>query len=45
MNGFEVIQTDFLFIFPRILSRLRPLEPFVAHLPLGAQYQILCRKT
>jgi SAM-dependent methyltransferase len=43
-NGFDVVQTDFLFIFPRMLRWLRGLEPLVARLPLGAQYQILCRK-
>ena len=43
-NGFNVLQTDFLFIFPHVLRGLRGLEPLVARLPLGAQYQILCRK-
>ena len=43
-RGFEVIRTDFLFIFPRILHWCRWVEPFCARLPLGAQYQILCRK-
>lgn len=42
--GFEIIRTDFLFFFPRFLSWLRPLEPGLARLPLGAQYQILCQK-
>ncbi len=42
--GFEVLRTDFLFLFPRALSALRPLEPLLARLPLGAQYQVLCRK-
>jgi SAM-dependent methyltransferase len=43
-NGFEVVDTDFLFIFPRALRWLRGIEPLVASLPLGAQYQVLCRK-
>ena len=43
-GGFEVLRTDFLFIFPRRLSRLRGIEPFLSQLPLGAQYQVLCRK-
>lgn len=43
-GGFEIIRTDFLFIFPRILGWFRGLEPLVCRLPLGAQYQILCRK-
>lgn len=43
-SGFEVIRTDFLFIFPRTLGFLRALEPLAARLPLGAQYLVLCRK-
>jgi SAM-dependent methyltransferase len=42
--GFQILRTDFLFIFPNSLRRLRPLETLVRRLPLGAQYQILCRK-
>jgi SAM-dependent methyltransferase len=41
--GFEVVETDFLFIFPRALRWLRPLERLVARLPLGGQYLVLCR--
>ena len=43
-RGFQVLRTDFLFFFPRPLSWLRCLEPNLASVPLGAQYQILCRK-
>lgn len=43
-RGFDVIRTTFLFIFPRLLRRLRPLERFAAPWPIGAQYLILCRK-
>ncbi|MEN3331062.1 MAG: hypothetical protein V7641_427 [Blastocatellia bacterium] len=43
-TGFEVLRTDFLFIFPKPLQWLRGLEPYLARTPLGAQYQILCRK-
>lgn len=42
--GFEILRTDFLFIFPKPLSWLRGLEPLLARAPLGAQYQVLCRK-
>jgi len=42
--GFKILRTDFLFIFPRILSWCRWIEPFCSRLPLGAQYQVLCRK-
>ncbi len=44
-GGLEIVRTDFLFVFPRRLSALRPLETHVSRLPLGAQYQILCRKS
>ena len=43
-GGFRVLRTDFLFIFPRQLAWLRKLEPRLSSLPLGAQYQVLCRK-
>jgi SAM-dependent methyltransferase len=43
-GGFEVLRTDFLFIFPRALSKLRGIEPLVARWPLGTQYQVLARK-
>jgi SAM-dependent methyltransferase len=43
-GGFEIIRTNFLFIFPRILRWLRCFEPLVSGLPLGTQYQVLCRK-
>jgi len=42
--GFEILSTTFLFVFPRILSWLRVLEPSVSRLPLGGQYQVLVRK-
>lgn len=41
--AFEVVETDFLFIFPRLLRWLRPVERLVARLPLGGQYLVLCR--
>jgi SAM-dependent methyltransferase len=43
-GGFEVLSVDHLFLFPAFLRPLRVLEPRLAHLPLGAQYQVLCRK-
>jgi len=42
--GFEVLRTDYLFIFPKLLRMFRGLEQHVANLPLGTQYQVLCRK-
>jgi SAM-dependent methyltransferase len=42
--GFEVLRTDFLFIFPRALRALRFLERPLSSWPLGAQYQVLCRR-
>ncbi len=43
-GGFEILRTDFRFIFPRALRALRRIEDFVYRVPLGTQYQILCRK-
>jgi len=42
--GFELLGTHFLFFFPKLLSALRPLERRLTSVPLGAQYQVLCRK-
>jgi SAM-dependent methyltransferase len=40
--GFRLTRsTRFLFYFPRSLRILRPLEPALASLPLGAQYYVL----
>jgi SAM-dependent methyltransferase len=43
-GGFEIMRTDFLFIFPRLFSWFRSIESSVVQLPLGAQYQVLCRR-
>ena len=43
-GGFEMLRTDYLFVFPRMLAWLRGLEPWLSGLPLGAQYQVLCRR-
>ena len=42
--GFEILRTDFHFFFPKFLGWFRPLEPALCALPLGGQYQVLCRK-
>jgi SAM-dependent methyltransferase len=42
--GFEILGTDFLFVFPRVLAALRPLEARLTRVPAGAQYMVLCRK-
>ena len=41
---FEVVSVRFAFVFPRALRWLRWLEPLLAWLPAGAQYQVLARK-
>jgi SAM-dependent methyltransferase len=43
-SGFEVLRTDFRFIFPRALRALRKFEDLVHRVPLGTQYQVLCRR-
>jgi SAM-dependent methyltransferase len=42
--GFEIVRTDFLFIFPGWLKLLRRVEKSLSRMPLGGQYQILCRR-
>jgi SAM-dependent methyltransferase len=42
--GFAIERVDFQFVFPRSLGFLRGMEKYLAALPLGAQYQVLCRK-
>lgn len=41
--GYGEVRSRFLFIFPRFLGLLRPLEPCFARLPLGAQYCLFGR--
>jgi hypothetical protein len=36
--GFEEVSCRYLFVFPRPLAFLRPLEARIEALPLGAQY-------
>lgn len=43
-GGFEILRTDFLFVFPRALKSLRGMERFLSRFPFGAQFQVLCRK-
>jgi SAM-dependent methyltransferase len=42
-EGFEIVRVDHLFVFPRFLRMLRPLERNFSRLPLGAQFQVLAR--
>jgi SAM-dependent methyltransferase len=44
-GGFEILRTDFRFIFPRTLRTFRKIEDLLYRAPLGTQYQVLCRKT
>lgn len=43
-SGLNILGTDYLFVFPGMLRRLRPLEPAMCKLPLGGQYLILAQK-
>ena len=43
-RGFELVSLDYRFFFPRFLASLRFLEKQFTSVPLGAQYQVLCRK-
>jgi len=43
-GGFEIVCTDFRFIFPRALRMIRKLEDLLFRAPLGTQYQVLARR-
>jgi len=43
-SGFEILSTDFLFVFPRALRWCRRAERYLTAVPAGAQYLILGRK-
>jgi SAM-dependent methyltransferase len=43
-RGFQIVGVSYLFFFPRLLKALRGLEPSLARVPLGAQYQVLGRR-
>jgi SAM-dependent methyltransferase len=43
-GGFEIVRTDFRFLFPKALRAFRKIEDLVYRLPLGTQYQILACK-
>ena len=42
--GLELLDTAYLFYFPRALRVLRRFEPLLSRLPLGAQYAIVARR-
>jgi SAM-dependent methyltransferase len=42
--GFEIQFIHYMFIFPRFLKILRPIERFALKLPLGCQYLVLAHK-
>jgi len=41
--GWQDAEVDYHLFFPRLLSGLRPLEPWLDWLPLGAQYSVFAR--
>ena len=43
-SGFEIISSDFLFFFPKMLAKLRFFEKYMKFIPFGAQYGILAKK-
>lgn len=43
-SGFEILEREFLFFFPRWLGVFRRLEPALAKVPLGGQYVMVARK-
>jgi SAM-dependent methyltransferase len=45
VEGFHIVRTDYLFIFPKFLKTLRWIEPALAKYPFGGQYLVLGRKS
>lgn len=43
--GFGSVASRYRLFFPRLLSRLRPIEPYMGWLPLGAQYYVFAEKS
>ena len=43
-GGLEILDTTSRFFFPRSLRMFRGAEPLLSRIPLGGQYQVLCRK-
>lgn len=43
-SGFARARLDFIVFFPRALRRLRPIEPLLRGLPLGAQMMIVAER-
>jgi SAM-dependent methyltransferase len=41
--GFKILSFDSIFYFPHQLRLLRPAERWLRGIPLGGQYQLLCR--
>lgn len=42
--GLNLVRRDYIVFFPRSLSLLRPLEPILRWLPIGAQYAVVAKK-
>jgi hypothetical protein len=43
--GLRVTRRDYIVFMPRLLKWLRPLEPCLAGVPLGAQYVVIGETT
>ncbi|MEP6999464.1 MAG: methyltransferase [bacterium] len=43
-GGFDILGTTSRFFFPHVLRMFRTAEPLLSSIPLGGQYQVLCRK-
>lgn len=43
--GWRDARVRYQVFFPNALRALRPLEPYLGHVPMGAQYAIVARKT
>jgi SAM-dependent methyltransferase len=42
--GFEIARRDYIVFFPSVLAKLRPLEPYLRHIALGAQVMAIATR-
>lgn len=42
--NFSIIDTSYLFVFPRVLRMFRFIEPYISMFPFGGQYLVLGKK-
>ena len=44
VSSFEILKSNYALFFPKLLSKLMLIEPYLGWLPLGGQYFIIGEK-